>query len=274
MDAGIRLEQKKQLAYSDIFFPPDEKNRRHSVGAMSENTYIQGLRSDRSAIGAQSVQQRGSIEQRLALQWQQEYLEPDGAESSSSRALVPNVMWTWRKVDNVLDPHQGIVLQAQIGGGAKAVLSDQNFIRLYSRYQQFFPLGRRDTLILRAELGYTFANSRDGIPQDYLFRTGGSSSVRGYPYKSLGVADGNATVGGRYLGVFSTEITHWLDDDWGIAAFVDAGDAVDALQDLKPAVGYGLGARWRSPAGPLGVDLAYGQRINEFHLHFSLAIPF
>lgn len=274
MDAGIRLEQKKQLAYSDIFFPPDEKNRRHSVGAMTENTYIQGLRSDRSAIGAQSVQQRGSIEQRLALQWQQEYLEPDGAESSSSRALVPNVMWTWRKVDNVLDPHQGIVLQAQIGGGAKAVLSDQNFIRLYSRYQQFFPLGRRDTLILRAELGYTFANSRDGIPQDYLFRTGGSSSVRGYPYKSLGVADGNATVGGRYLGVFSTEITHWLDDDWGIAAFVDAGDAVDALQDLKPAVGYGLGARWRSPAGPLGVDLAYGQRINEFNLHFSLAIPF
>ena len=274
MDAGIRLEQKKQLAYSDIFFPPDEKNRRHSVGAMAENTYIEGLRSDRTAIGVQSVQQRGSIEQRLALQWQREYLEPDGAEASTSKALVPNVMWTWRKVDNVLDPHQGIVLQAQIGGAAKAVLSDQNFIRLYSRYQQFIPLGRRDTLILHGELGYTIADSRAGIPQDYLFRTGGSSSVRGYAYQSLGVADGDATVGGRYLGVFSAEATHWLDDDWGIAAFVDAGDAVDSRQDLKPAVGYGLGARWRSPAGPLGVDLAYGQRSNEFHLHFSLAIPF
>ena len=274
MDAGIRLEQKKQLAYSDIFFPPDEKNRRHSVGAMAENTYIEGLRSDRTAIGVQSVQQRGSIEQRLALQWQREYLEPDGAEASTSKALVPNVMWTWRKVDNVLDPHQGIVLQAQIGGAAKAVLSDQNFIRLYSRYQQFIPLGRRDTLILHGELGYTIADSRAGIPQDYLFRTGGSSSVRGYAYQSLGVADGDATVGGRYLGVFSAEATHWLNDDWGIAAFVDTGDAVDSRQDLKPAVGYGLGARWRSPAGPLGVDLAYGQRSNEFHLHFSLAIPF
>lgn len=274
MDAGLRLEQKKQLAYSDIFFPPDEKNRRHSVGAMAENAYIEGLRSERTAIGVQSVQQRGSIEQRLALQGQREYLEPDGAESSSSKALVPNVMWTWRQVDNVLDPHQGIVLQAQIGGGAKAALSDQNFIRLYSRYQQFIPLGRRDTLMLHGELGYTIADSRAGIPQDYLFRTGGASSVRGYAYQSLGVADGNATVGGRYLGVFSAEATHWLDDDWGIAAFVDAGDAVDSRQDLKPAVGYGLGARWRSPAGPLGVDLAYGQRSNEFHLHFSLAIPF
>ncbi|MDD2744152.1 MAG: autotransporter assembly complex protein TamA [Rhodocyclaceae bacterium] len=274
LDAGIRLEQKKQLAYSDIFFPPDEKNRRHSLGAMTENTYIQGLRSDRNAIGGQSVRQRGSIEQRLGLQWQREYLEPDGAQASTNIALVPNIGWTWRKVDNLLDPHQGIVLQAQIGGATKALLSDQNFIRLYSRYQQFIPLGRRDTLILHGELGYTLADSRNGIPQDYLFRTGGANSVRGYPYQSLGVTEGDATVGGRYLGGFSVEATHWLDNDWGIAAFIDAGDALDSLQDIKPALGYGLGTRWRSPAGPLGVDLAYGQRINELHLHFSLAIPF
>ena len=57
-------------------------------------------------------------------------------------------------------------------------------------------------------------------------------------------------------------------------AFVDAGDAVDQLEDVRLAVGYGLGARWRSPAGPIGVDLAYGQRTSELQLHFSLAIPF
>lgn len=274
LDAGVRLEQKKQLAYSDIFFPPDEKNRRYSLGAMTENTYIEGLRSDRNAIGGQSVQQRGSIEQRLGLQWQREYLEPDGALASTNIALVPNITWIWRKVDNLLDPHQGIVLQAQIAGATKALLSDQNFVRLYSRYQQFIPLGRRDTLILHGEVGYTLADSRNGIPQDYLFRTGGANSVRGYPYQSIGVSEGDATVGGRYLGGFSVEATHWLDDHWGVAAFIDAGDAVDSLQDIKPAVGYGLGTRWRSPAGPLGVDLAYGQRISELRLHFSLAIPF
>jgi translocation and assembly module TamA len=241
---------------------------------MAEGTNIQGLQTERYAFGAQSIQQRGSIEQRLSLQWQKEYLRPDGVAESVSIALVPNVMWTWRKVDNLLNPQLGTVIQAQIGGATKAVVSDQNFLRLHSRVQQFIPLGKNNTLILHGEIGYTAAESRQGIPQDYLFRTGGTGSVRGYAYQSLGVKEGAAIVGGRYLAVGSIEATHWLDESWGVAAFVDAGDAVDSLQDVRLAVGYGLGGRWRSPAGPLGVDLAYGQRTSEFQLHFSLAIPF
>ena len=274
LDSGLRLEQKKQTIYSDVFLPPDDKNRRHSVGMMLEATDIQGLKTERYAVGAQSVQQRGSIEQRLSLNWQEETRTPEGATETISRALVPNVSWTWRKVDNLLDPRRGIVLQAQVGGGAKAVFSDQNFIRLHSRWQQYIPLGRLDTLSLRGEIGYTLADSRDRVPQDYLFRTGGTGSVRGYAYQSLGIKEGDATVGGRFLGVVSAEATHWLNESWGVAAFVDAGDAVDQLEDIRLAVGYGLGARWRSPAGPIGVDLAYGQRTSELQLHFSLAIPF
>lgn len=274
LSSGLRLEQKRQTAYADVFLPPDARDRHHSVGAMLENTDIQGLKTSRYAFGAQTVQQRGSIEQRLSLGWQAETRTPDGAPETTSRALVPNVMWTWRKLDQPLDPHDGVVIQAQIGGGAKAALSDENFIRLHGRWQQFIPLGRVDTLTLRGEIGYTFANSRDRIPQDYLFRTGGTGSVRGYTYQSLGIREGSAVVGGRYLGVVSAEATHWLDDSWGIAAFVDAGDAVDDLKDVRLAVGYGLGARWRSPAGPIGIDLAYGERTGDIQLHFSLAIPF
>jgi translocation and assembly module TamA len=273
-DSGLRLEQKKQTIYSDVFFPPDEKNRRNSLGIMAEGTDIQGLKTERIAFGAQTVQQRGSIEQRLSLQWQDETRQPSGASETKSRALVPNIMWTWRKVDNLLDPHHGSVVQLQIGGGSKAVLSDSDFVRFYGRILQYVPLGKRDTLILRGEIGYTLADSSQGIPQDYLFRTGGTGSVRGYAYQSLGVKEGTAIVGGRYMGVVSSEITHWLDDDWGIAGFVDAGDAVDSLNNTKLAVGYGLGVRWRSPAGPLGVDIAYGQRTSGLELHFALSIPF
>jgi translocation and assembly module TamA len=274
LDSGLRLEQKKQTAYTDIFLPPDERNRHHSFGVMGEATNIQGLRTERYAFGAQTVQQRGSVEQRLSLNWQEEKREADGMPSSMARALVPNAMWTLRRVDSVLDPRHGFVLQVQVGGGAKAALSDQNFLRLHARYQQFIPLGRVDTLSLRGELGFTAADSRQGIPQDYLFRTGGTGSVRGYAYQSLGIHAGSAVVGGRYMGVVSGEVTHWLDEAWGIAAFVDAGDAVDDLKSRSPAIGYGLGARWRSPAGPIGADLAYGQRTGSVQLHFSLAIPF
>ncbi len=274
LDSGLRLEQKRQTVYADVFLPPDGRFRRNSVGAMMQTTDIAGLKTERYALGAQTVQQRGSVEQRLSLNWQTELREPDGAQSETSRALVPNAMWTWRRVDNLLDPRRGTVLQMQIGGGARAALSDKDFVRLHGRIQHYIPLGQHNTLTLRGEIGTTLADSRRHIPQDYLFRTGGASSVRGYAYQSLGVKEGAATVGGRYLGIASAEITHWLDEDWGIAAFVDAGDAFDTRQDARLAVGYGLGARWRSPAGPIGVDLAYGERVRGFQLHFALAIPF
>lgn len=273
-DTGLRLEQKRQVAFADVFLPPDGKQRRHSVGAMAEATDIQGLRTERYAVGGQSVQQRGRLEQRLSLNWQEERRWPDGATPVLSHALVPNVMWTWRQLDNPLDPRTGTVLQVQFGGGSRAALSDQNFLRSHGRWQQYLELSRRNQLALRAELGYTLADSREQIPQDYLFRTGGTGSVRGYAYQSLGIREGSAVVGGRYLAVASAEATHWLDDTWGVAAFIDAGDAVDSLKDARLAVGYGLGARWRSPAGPIGVDIGYGQRTEKLQLHFSLAIPF
>ncbi|MDR2838139.1 MAG: autotransporter assembly complex protein TamA [Azonexus sp.] len=274
LDSGLRLEQKRQLLFADIFLPPDERDRRNGFGAVNEKTDIEKLKTDRYAFGVQSIQQRGSIEQRLSLFWQREQREADGADKVTSRALTPNALWTWRQVDDLLDPRRGVVLQLQVGGGAKAALSDQNFLRLHGRWQQFIPLNDANQLTLRGELGRTFADSRQRVPQDFLFRTGGTGSIRGYGYQSLGVKEGAAVAGGRYLGIASAELTHWLGDSWGLAAFVDTGNAVDALRAIRLATGYGLGARWRSPAGPLGVDLAYGEMNHRLHLHFSLAIAF
>ncbi|MDR2112795.1 MAG: autotransporter assembly complex protein TamA [Candidatus Accumulibacter sp.] len=274
LDSGLRIEQKQRTAYADIMLPPDDRNRRHAFGVMFEATDIQGLRIDRHAFGVQTTQPRGSIEQRLSLNWERERRRPDGEEETVNKALVADVQWTWRRVDNPLDPRRGDVLQVQIGGGAKALLSDQNFVRLHGRWLHYVPLGKLDSLAVRAEAGATLAPSREGIPQDYLFRAGGAGSVRGYSYQSLGVEEGSATVGGRYLAVLSVEATHWLSPTWGIAAFIDAGGAADRPGALDPAIGYGLGARWKSPAGPLGVDLAYGQRAGELRVHFALAIPF
>ena len=46
---------------------------------------------------------------------------------------------------------------------------------------------------------------RSGIPSDYVFRTGGDTSIRGYAFESLGVQENGAVVGGRYLTVASAE---------------------------------------------------------------------
>ena len=98
--------------------------------------------------------------------------------------------------------------------------------------------------------------------------------MRGYAYQSLGVAQGSATVGGRYLALGSAEYQYWFLPKWGAALFVDAGNAADKPRDLKPVAGYGLGARWRSPVGPINLDLAYGQKTEKFRMHFSLGFSF
>jgi translocation and assembly module TamA len=35
-----------------------------------------------------------------------------------------------------------------------------------------------------------------------------------------------------------------------------------------------VGVRWRSPVGPLRVDLAYGEEAKAFRMHLSVGIAF
>ena len=272
--SGVRLDQKRQFGYADIHLPPTEKDYRDSVGVLAESTDIEGLSTRRVAAGAVRARTRGRIETRLSLNLQREQTDAEGGTSATSTALTLNYSWTYRDVDNLLDPRHGYVLNLQAGGAAKALLSDQTFARFYGRYQHYLPVGELDAVVLRAELGYTAAGSLDGIPQDSVFRTGGAQSVRGYSYQSLGVPDGNAVVGGRKLAVGSMEYVHWFDRQWGGALFYDAGNAWDTSDQTRLFSGYGLGARWRSPAGPLALDVAYGQGDQQVRVHFSVAIAF
>jgi translocation and assembly module TamA len=110
-----------------------------------------------------------------------------------------------------------------------------------------------------------------------LFRAGGDESVRGYAYRTLGPTRDGVLASGRVLFTGSAEIarpfTPRLPSLWW-AAFVDAGNAADTWQELDPVLGYGVGLRYRSPVGPLRLDLAYGQEIRKARLHLSVGIAF
>lgn len=274
LNSGIRLEQLKQSAYADIFLPPTQAQSLYAFGVLLEQSDIQNLKLQTQSLGVSRTRQQGSVDLSLNLGYIEEKQTPENMETSRTRALTLNSIWTWQPFRGQIERVEGYSSQVQLGGSIKAV-SDQNFLRLYGKHQHSLALGGRNTLNLRAEGGIVLAPSRQGIPQNFLFRAGGTNSVRGYSYQSLGVEQGKAVLGGRYLTTLSAEVTHWLEDSpWGIAAFVDAGNAGDDKETFKLKTGYGLGARWRSPAGPLGVDLAYGADSNSWQLHFALALPF
>jgi len=217
---------------------------------------------------------RGHIETQITTRVQHEEIHPDGVEKSSYNTLTLNLGRTWRAVDNILNPRRGHVLEIQLGGGLGLSSQAQNFGRIYGRNQHYFTLGKKNVLSVRVEAGYTFASTRDGVPQDFLFRAGGTQSVRGYAYRSLGVEEGSAIVGGRVLATGSVELVHWLKPSTGFAVFVDTGNAADTTKDFSTRTGYGLGMRWLSPAGPLAVDLAWEHGKTRPRLHFGVSVAF
>jgi translocation and assembly module TamA len=55
--------------------------------------------------------------------------------------------------------------------------------------------------------------------------------------------------------------------------FVDPGDAFDERDELDLQVGVGAGLRWRSPVGPVRVDVAHGlgeQAQASVRLHLTI----
>lgn len=270
----LKLESKKQLLSGGIQFPRTAGGYTDSLSAHTERTDIEGQTTRKYGLGAKRSLVAGDTERVFGVQYQTEREQLAGGLEDTRQALVGSYDWKWRKVDNALYPADGYLLNAQLGAAAKALLSDQDFVRSYAKAVYYRSVGKSGGLILRGELGATLARSREGIPSDFLFRTGGDQSVRGYAYESLGVKKGDAVVGGRYLGVASAEYVQWLAPAWGAAVFYDLGTATDDVREIKAAHGYGVGARWKSPVGLLKVDLAYGERVRKAHIHFSVGISY
>lgn len=274
LNSVLRLEQKRQTLSATVDSIPNQAGRWFSLGAGADRTFIQELETTREKVGISRYQTSGNMETQLAVNWQREDRRPKGGLHQLNQTLVLDGHLRYRSVDNPLFPRDGSVTELRIGGGSKQALSDQDFLRTYMRHQSWYPVGERHVLFLRGELGYTLAPSRFGIPQEYLFRAGGIQSVRGYTFQSLGVHEGQAVVGGRVMATGTIEYNHWITPSWGAAVFTDVGDAADSVRSLDLAVGYGGGIRWRSPVGPLALDLARGQRDGKLRLHFSIAVAF
>jgi translocation and assembly module TamA len=275
--SALRLDDKIKSQQFDFDSPPRPFGHWNSFFARARESDIQNETTRELAAGVahnwgaelapSSLIMSGHIEE------QRFPGEAGQPEVENRHAVYFGHRRSFRKTDDFVSPRSGYMAMFEVGG-APSALASRNFLRGIVSASFFLPVGRRGDILLRGQAGRVLAESREGIPSTFLFRTGGDQTVRGYAFESLGVRQGEAIVGGRRMIVASSEYTHWVGEAWGLAAFVDAGQAWDDTEFLRAALGYGGGARLRTPIGPIRADLAYGQQTHQWRLHFSVGYTF
>jgi translocation and assembly module TamA len=275
----VEWGQKRQFWEGEISTHPDERQYRNLIGGTVSNEEFTAdtVLSQRLRLGRTQDTQR--IERLYFVEAERSRRTTVAGERTNALALSINYHGVWRDLDSVVLPTQGFTFAGQVGAGRSrgTNASDGNFTRAYARLTGYLPLGRTWYAQGRLEAGQVFLGNNVVVPDSLKFRAGGDDSVRGYSYASLGPLVNGAVGAGNVLYTASFEMARpilaSMPSLWG-AAFVDAGNAADSFAALKPAVGLGVGVRWRSPVGPLRLDWAWGRETRQARLHFSVGIAF
>lgn len=171
--------------------------------------------------------------------------------------VYPALRADYVDVDDRMAPRRGMGGSLVLRGGR----GDAGFLQLYLGLQWFHGFNADSRLIARGELGHTFTDDVLDLPPSLRFYAGGDRSVRGYGWHEIGprisTSGGVYHTGAPNLLTASLEYEHYFSGPWGAAVFVDTGSAFSGRKpDLHTGVGIGL--RWRSPVGPVRIDLAHG----------------
>lgn len=274
LESELRIDRETHVAGGEVFLPPIDIGWVPSFGVHVERTTSGGEINDKVRTGGRLVSPNKVDEKAWAIAFLGDRQRIGDAFLNHRQALIASFTYTKRRLDHPLTPRNGYVASVELGGGVKGFINESNIARVVGRFLWLDTMQRRWRTVLRAQLGQVSGGSRLTVPGDLLFRTGGDQSVRGYGFNSLGVEQNGAVVGGTVTAVVSAELVYQIAPQWGAAVFTDAGNAADSWSDLKLRRGTGVGARWRSPIGPVNIDLAYGHATREPRLHFSVGYGF
>ncbi len=196
-----------------------------------------------------------------------------GKKSNNTKQLLFGVGLEKTKADNLLYPTDGWRLKLSLIGAAKNLLSDHNVVQTEFFAKTVKTIGSGH-FVGRLHLGASIVKNLDELPKSLRFFAGGGNSVRGYTYESLGEPNPDAkgkVLGGKNLLNLSLEYQYPVTKEWSAVAFVDAGNAFDDWGNYKLHIGIGFGARYKSPIGPVRIDIGFPKDdLRDPHLHLSI----
>jgi translocation and assembly module TamA len=188
-----------------------------------------------------------------------------GIEHGSSTLVYAEASLSRKKADNVDFVRRGWSINIDAKSTAGDLLSSARFSEITVDARWIRAFWRNNRIILRGSLGHVWTDDFDALPPQLRFFAGGDQSIRGYAFQSIGPVNSyGRVIGGNSLVIASATLEHYFTPRWGIATFIDGGNAFNGT-NVQAKVGTGIGVRWRSPVGMIRVDL--GTPINDAQRH-------
>ncbi len=273
------LDRTRQTLGLDLLEPPDPHLWRRTVAIHIDRTDYTGYALDTQRLRAGRVRHSESLDQSWYIQ--HDRAQRSGLLNDQDSAVSAHMALTRRQFNQLPFPDQGWGIGLEMGAGLSLGARPEPYGRWLVRTLRVHPLPVRGSrLALRAEAGGVFSRKAAELPSSQLFLAGGEQSVRGYAPGSIGVQiqDG-VVVAGRYLATGSLEWQWPLGPAHGMGAwegvlFADTGAVGNSVSGLKIYSAIGAGARWRSPVGPLQIDLAHALQENRWRMHLSVGFKF
>lgn len=222
---------------------------RYGVPITDEEVFHYGVSFENTALGLTSISP-------------QRFLDYINTFGSSNSNLLGTIGWSRDTRDSSIYTTEGAVQRASVE--ASMPVSGQRFYKLNYSQQWFQPLGHDLVLRLNGDIGIAGGYSGMQLPFFKNFYGGGTGSVRGFDYSSLGPRDSNNnSLGGDRRVVGNAELLLPFpgmekEKSVRLSAFVDGGAIYGPGGQVPGSIGMrystGVGVTWFSPAGPIQIS--------------------
>ena len=287
-DSKLLIDGDTRSVSSELLSQPNDDNWRWSVLGELKNEDVASVAVRSQKLRAGRLQRGDRIDRNYYLQYDRAATTATGV-NETAQSISAVYGWTQRAFDRLPYPSDGYGLGVEVGGGFTLGSQNEPFFRTRVNWLGIWSLDKPNNtttaasagrIAVRLQAGAVVAKDSARIPSTQLFLAGGDASVRGYAYQSIGGAEANGVVTpGRYLAVASVEWQRPILIDgqvspWESTVFIDAGAVADKPSQFDTKFGIGAGVRYRSPVGPLQLDLAYGLDKKSLRLHLGVGFTF
>ncbi|MGH9372229.1 MAG: BamA/OMP85 family outer membrane protein, partial [Vicinamibacterales bacterium] len=223
-------------------------------------------------------------------------LFPQVRLSSFSGAIVRDTR------DDVVEPTSGAVFSAESSLAARALGGQVGFVKTYLQALWFKRIPGAPGIVFATRVSTGLANGFpheqstdpdvrpiEDLPASERFFAGGDTTIRGFALDTVGadetISPRGFPRGGNAVLILNGELRFPVWKEIGAAVFVDGGNVFERVTDfnvgeLRGSTGFGV--RYRSPIGPVRVDLGFKMERREFGgrleprrvIHFSIGQAF